>query len=644
MTTHVECYYGDNGALVVNASGADWSEIGGGLESMPSGSASDQIMAALGSWAQKVQPNRIGGMLQRDKFVTPGNKFEQMRLAREALDDDAVGGAADLTEALAVSEMSISCRDEDQRNVWNQIATDLDLDSRLREAWLALFTDSQVITSAWWGRKTYQVKGLSPSGVPRRKEFEITVPTGLTHIDSLKVVPVGTLAFNREHLAYIADDDEAREFDAIFGINQLPDPTRPPPYTPLLFAPTSTETNDSGLPIEPQLVKRLIRGRYQPAESERAELAKLGINVENLFLMNNAFTWRHCATRLQQDRFARVRLKSVFPLLDQKELLRQSDRAHLLGAANFIVLITQGSDKNPAMPAELEALKAGARNLASVPVLIGDHRLSVEIVTPSTDHTLDQDKYDTIDARITARALGTFVTTGKDQDDPLKLGRVIGTALEGRRKMLGRSYEKNLFRVVADTNPNFKERAKIAWHPRAIALSFDSALATFMLDLREGREISRESILSQFGLDQADEAAHLQREEEQFDDIFRTFVPHGVNPAQNEVDPDDPDDDGLSPRQRQRQQGRRRGGNRNGGGRAPGTGQGQEPIDPRRSRTRKETMRSELTRLERPELIQIAGDLDQPVPRRHRLRAGQLVDAIIAQLCQDDDDPEVDQP
>jgi hypothetical protein len=46
-----------------------------------------------------------------------------------------------------------------------------------------------------------------------------------------------------------------------------------------------------------------------------------------------------------------------------------------------------------------------------------------------------------------------------------------------------------------------------------------------MLSLRTQREISRETILEQFGLDQATEAMRMEHEEEFYDDIFKTQIP-----------------------------------------------------------------------------------------------------------------------
>jgi hypothetical protein len=67
-------------------------------------------------------------------------------------------------------------------------------------------------------------------------------------------------------------------------------------------------------------------------------------------------------------------------------------------------LIRKGTDQLPGKPEEIDQLKAQVTTVARVPIIIGDHRLSVEIVTPKTDNTLNGDKYAAIDSRITVEA------------------------------------------------------------------------------------------------------------------------------------------------------------------------------------------------------------------------------------------------
>ena len=93
---------GPNGIPVYNETGFSIKEIS---EALPQTGVPDELRAALQPWATaNTAPSatRLGGVFERNRFLTPERVFEQMKVARMALDDDVVGGAADLTESLAL--------------------------------------------------------------------------------------------------------------------------------------------------------------------------------------------------------------------------------------------------------------------------------------------------------------------------------------------------------------------------------------------------------------------------------------------------------------------------------------------------------------------------------------------------------------
>lgn len=339
VASEVEIYDAPDGTRII-------SEIG-----LPSGSvlrdivrvaeqygpAAAQAMSAVASWERNPDRQRRGttSMLRRDRFVDPQSTMARIRTARAALDDDIVGGAADLTESLALSAVSISLpREPDVESVWNQWAGVVNLDGLLRDCWADLFSDSQTVVASWWERREFQVNGVGPAGLPRRKKFSLVVPTAMSTIDSTRVVPVGTSMFGREVLAYVATTEEAEAFEQTLG--SKPEPSwrnRMRSEMPALL------TDDA-------IVKRLVRYRYTPSRQEADELVAAGLsheNVRNLFVLDSNYVWRHTLTKSHL-RFPRVRLASVFELLDMKSNLRAKDRAELVGATNYIVLIKQGSD------------------------------------------------------------------------------------------------------------------------------------------------------------------------------------------------------------------------------------------------------------------------------------------------------------
>jgi hypothetical protein len=448
--------------------------------------------------------------------------------------------------------MDFFALEQDEQDVYNQIAAKIDLDRRMREIWRDLFIVSQAYVAVWWETQTFKVRGRTVGGNQRRRSITINAPAEMSLLDPLKVVPVGSTLFGSERLAYIATPDEATVFDEILGGNKA---------------------------MDDEIVRRLVTERYVPSRQEIVELTALGIpSTKHLFLLNPKNVFRHTLTRPAYERLAPVRMKNVFELLDMKAQLRQMERAYLIGATNFIIIITKGTDQLPAKAEELTNLQGMVRSLARVPVLVGDHRLHVEIVTPKLDNTLKPERWNTLDSRISGRLLQLLVlgnyAAGAAGDDSIKLVKVIARGMESRRHMIKRSLERYVFKPLLDRNPELESMPKLEFHPRAIALDFDAAYASFLFDLRQANELSRETILNQFDLSEDLEAELRKREMVEYDHIFQTQVPFSTpNPAMPAPGPDQQPPTQQAPNPaKQRDNG---GGRRNGGGSAPGSGQGQ---------------------------------------------------------------------
>lgn len=588
MGTELEPQYDENfGMGVVNTSGVPTRQVFDVLSE-----EERKMMAAFTGWANSVQPSyrsRNGGLFQRDRYVAPNTISDQMRVAYAAVEeDDIVSGALDVTEALAFADCSFTCDDEDDEDIYNQIAEELDLDSRLREIWRELFTVSQVYVAVWWEDRVFKVRGETEKGNAKRKEYKVRVPTDLTILDPLRIVPVGTTIFGKERLAYAANRMEHNEFQSLIGGGR---------YQGLV---SQNRVNQD------PIVERLIVEHYVPDPVEKREIADAGFETQYLWLLNPDHVFRHTLTRPGFQRWAPVRLRSIFGILDRKQNLGQMERAHLLGATNFIVLITKGSDAIPAKQDELDNLKMQSRVVGQVPILVGDHRLKVEIITPKVDNTLKAERWNTVDSRITARVFGMFAlgnyAAGAAGDDSSKLTKVVAKGLESRRKMINRALEKHIFKPMFDMNDEIKTRGKLMFHPASIALDFDSAWAMFMLQLRQDREISRDTILSQFDLNQKHEFQMLKREADKYDDTFQSQVAFsGPGDPKGPFDPatglpvSQPGKPGAPATKKSPTD--NGGGVRNGGGAAPGTGQGKPAVVPNRKsdKGRKAKVAAQLT-------------------------------------------------
>lgn len=499
-----------------------------------------EVASKLSSWVNNARSaTGHSSMFDRGAYTPPDNPYEEMLAARRAVEhDDIVGGVAETTESFAFGGVKWEGRNEDEADVFNQMNRDIDLDRVIRQMWRETYTYSQFVVATVWDYRTYRVRGRTSTGHRKRKEYTVYCPVRMEIIDSTKVVPIGHGPLGSDLLAWCSTNQEVQHW---------------------LRA-------RRGEVVDPVMDQFFI-GQYEPPPHEAAELSKLGVDVKNLLTMNPGMVWRHTMTRASHERFAPVRLKSVFKLLDLKQQLVNADRSMLIGAANYILLVRKGDENMPAKPEEMRNLKENFNFIAKLPVVISDHRLEIDIIAPKTDFTLQQDRYDLIDTRIMTRLLGTLSLGGRGQrnETNVTLSRAVGRNMENRRHMIARDIERNVARAVYFHPRNrgvFEEgdEPSLVFVPRNIALDIDAAIIQAMMNLRQSKEISRETILEYFGLDQGTEAQRREMEAELYDDVFQTIVPHG---GINENAPQEGEGDegkGGTPAQSGRNGGRPQGG------------------------------------------------------------------------------------
>ncbi len=462
-----------------------------------------RFQRAIAQWAEDPQSNerQSRGLFQRNKYVTPGDVLGQMALAYDTADDDIVSGILDTSESIAFQKVRFESKDEDQEDVWNQIGADLDIDGFVRSAFRELSLVSQIYGIRWWGRKTYQVRGEGEGGRSRRKKFDLTVPIGLGFMDPLRVIPVAGDLFGGTQLAWHATDEEMARFQ------NEPD-------------------------LEDSMIGSLFLGKYEPSKSEEMKLKKEDIKPDRLMLLNPAFVFRHTLTKAPFDRWAQIRMKSLFPILDLKHQVREMDRAWLLSGINFLVLVTRGTDTVPAKKTEVLETVTMMRTMSKSPVIVTDHRIKIEIITPDIEHVLDSEKWSVLDERIMMRMWGTFTLASDSggRETSSTMGKLVARGLASRRHMLKRTIEKELVKAVQEHPDNageqFDEKVKLEYSPRHIELEFDPTLSTIMQELRDRGDISRQTVLAEHGFDQDLEAQRREREDEKYKDEFEpTNVP-----------------------------------------------------------------------------------------------------------------------
>jgi len=501
-----------------------------------------EIASIIEKWSQTlsghVHPTL--DVFGRKRWEGTRHVFAQMSLCAWAVEnDDILSTLADVTEALSFNRCRFDLYDDDQEDVWNQWAGEIDLDSLLRSCARELFKVSQVYVGMWWGRRTYTVRDIpildavrqvdlfsqkrqedilnsgatpplppDPKELPgpgrgnrkRKKEFTVEVPTAMTIFDPTKILPVGTMMFDRQRYAYIATREESEAFEAALRGD-----------------------------VVDSMVLQLIERKYTPNGADIAACGELGVTADYLWLMRKDSVFRHTLTKAQYERFASVRLKGVLPILDMKDHLRAADRAALMGNANFIVVITKGSDKLPAKPAEIDNLREQAKVVARLPVLVGDHRLNVTIVAPPLDNTLIESRWQVLDSRLVFTALKSFqpiVQGGNASGGVSEMSRVVSQGLDNRRHQLVRALEQHVFAAIKERNENLDESPSLEFQPKRISLDFQADVMNAILKVRDRGDISRESTLEEIGFDEDVEVLRRAKEKMYYDRVFSSSTPY----------------------------------------------------------------------------------------------------------------------
>jgi hypothetical protein len=463
-----------------------------------------ELAGQLGQWMEQARAKGPdASMFNRSLYITPDNPYAKMRLARNAvLEDNIVGAVADATEALAFDGgLKWESSNIDDADVFNQLSGDLNLDAKIRQMWREEFTVDQFICAKLWDTVEYTVRGSTEKGNKKKKKYKVYVPTRLVLLKPENVVPIGFGPLREDNLAWQATQNEIGTWADSMALER---------------------------PIDP-LMTTFFTGRYVPASDEAVEMGAWGVNIERLLAMNPDWVFRHCNTRPDYLKHPDLRLQGVFQLLDLKRQLIASDRATLIGAANYILLIRKGSDAAPATQEEVNNLKAGYNFLAKLPVIISDHRLEIDVIAPKVDFVLKPDAYDALDTRILHRTLQTFGAPGRTSTDATStFSDVMASSIQSRRHMIKRTLEQEIGRAIVEHPKNkdvFEGRPSLVFTPRTVAIGTNQAVLTALLALRTQREISRDTILEYMGLDQATEAQRLEVEDAFYDDIFKTQIP-----------------------------------------------------------------------------------------------------------------------
>jgi hypothetical protein len=437
-----------------------------------------------------------GSLLARTKFRVPTTVFEEICLARDmSIADDDVSETIGAMLAVAY-EGGMQNFHEDERTVglFNEIAREANLDHVFKEIYREYLIAAQAVTVSLFTRSRLS---FAPGGVGERVEERLATPLiDLLHAEDVRVV--GTGLFNQETLAYIPPEEALRTWLEEFFATRTTAARRnamrqeDPVSASLFLRPVTMEERDKivGLPTTAYVLN--------PRMSHRVTMPKGG------------------------SAYPRPLLTSNFALLEAKRLLNIMDYALLQGGANFIVVAKKGTDQHRASQPELEALGDTVRRAGRTGVIVGDHRLSFEIITPKLDELLNKQKRMLLGRKIASRLLRVPEFVDDAAGEAQKTWTEIVTrVITSDRNDLKRHVERTIYEEAASRNRRvFKSGAPKVWHPK-IVLQGGQFFNDYVLKLRDRGDIPRKFAVEAGGFDWEAGVAQRKRElEAGHDDIM----------------------------------------------------------------------------------------------------------------------------
>lgn len=480
-----------------------------------------------------------GNMMTRPKWKPPSNIIEEIAMARELADrDDDVSATIGAMIALAFGEgMQHSHRDEVTVAMFDEIASEAAILQKFKEMYHEWLIAHQVVTAIVF--RSAQVSFM-PQGADRQRSRTATVPM-IAVLPTEQIRVIGNDIFGSAKLAYRPFSGKQETwlmeyFNPHTSAARVAEMRREDPILTTLLTEQVAYDNSGeggvewvyGDPRDP------VMGQYVYALNP--DLVKRVTGPKG--------QWQH----------PRPMMTRNMPLLEAKRLLSIMDYTLLEAGANFLIVAKKGSDDRPALPEEVANLRETLVRASRSGVLIGDHRVNVEIITPKLDELLNPEKRKLIGRKLAAALLripdiGTADAAGGQE--AITATEILSRVVTSDRDDLRLHMQRAVYKPTADRNQ--LGRAGI-WFPKIIlqGLQFWTQM---ILGLRDRGDIPRQYAVQTAGFDWTAAVEQRKREKSSGDD--KVMTPAAVPFSSPDAGPQD-----------------------RGGGRPPGAKTGQDNPTP----------------------------------------------------------------
>lgn len=440
-----------------------------------------------------------GSMLARTPFTTPASVIDEIKLARSVVDtDDDIGSVVGQMIATAYKDgMQNLHTDEATRNLFNEICGRANLDHVLKELYREYLIASQVTTVQLYTRSRLS---FTPNGTEKKVQTQVSCPLiGVLPAENIRVTSLDI--FGTGELAYATDDYRLTKWLDEF------------------FADSTSPARKAAMQREQPVLAALFIGVVEPEYDDPDPYTQ----GKKLYKLNPRMAHRTTMAK-GATAYPRPRITANFALLEAKRLLNIMDYSLLQGGTNYIVVAKQGSDQLPGKQPEIDNLMEQVRTASRTGVLVGDHRLNIEIITPELKELLNPEK-----RRLLGRKLAMMMMAVPEQvtEDPGGEGMrseltFMGNTVTSDRNDIRRHLERYTYDEIVKRNPSsFTKGAPSLWHA-PIILSGIKDFYDQVVKARDRGDIPRRWAVEVLGFDYDSAVALRKRELENGDDEVMT--------------------------------------------------------------------------------------------------------------------------
>lgn len=466
-----------------------------------------------------------GSLMAKAEYRSPGNLHDEIRLARWLAErDDDVGAVIGEMIGLAFSH-GVEAKHEDERTqaLFTEInANASDIEGFLADMYREWLIAGQVTTAMLFSREAID---YSLAGGSVRKSESMAVPLlGVLESENLRVI--GNDTFGTGRLAFVPTSAKLRKWLIEY------------------FDKSTSPARKAEMGRQDRIAANLFTEQIyvNPFEIEEEPASYYLGNVAGLMYVLNPKIVQRTTMPKGAWKDPRPLLTRNFPLLEAKRLLNLMDFALLQGGSNFIVVAKKGSDQRPAKPNEVASLREVVRRASKVGLIVGDHRLSFEIITPKLDELLNPSKRRLIGRKMVMAMMrvAEHSTENSSAEGMQAEMEIFSRVIEWDRNILARHIIRNIYKEMVRRNPSVLKSPASLWFPKII-LQGSQYFADFVLKLRDRGDISRKSAVQAAGFNYEAELQERQRElAEGHDEILIPgTVPH-TSPEQPGQQPGEP--------------------------------------------------------------------------------------------------------